>query len=117
MRHRDPQHHSAKNVVKYTMAEAATYYPDLNIAEVFRIDATSYGVTVGTPKNPRDGQYLRLEITSAAATIVNFSTAFHVDGAVISDGTHTADALVIYHGYYNSDTSKWNMIKLADKAA
>lgn len=117
MKQRNSEHFSAKNIVKKTLTAAGTHTPDLNAANVFRYDATAYALTLGNPTNVRDGQYIRLEVTSDAALAVNFGTAYHVNGAVIADGTHTADALVIYHGYYNADTSKWNLIKLADLAA
>jgi hypothetical protein len=117
MKHRDPSHHPAKNLVKYTTAADGSYTPDLNLVNIFRITATAHNLTIADPTNVRDGQYIRLEVVSAAAKTVNFGTGYHVDGAVIADGTHTGDALVIYEGYYNADTSKWNLIKLGSKAA
>ena len=116
MKHRDNEHFSAKNIVKYTTVAAGTYYPDLNLANVFRLAATGYNLILGTPKNPRDGQMIRIEVVSVNAKTINFSTAYSVNGAAISDATHDADVLVIYYGYYNATTSKWNVLKLADKS-
>ena len=117
MKHRDPDHHSAKNLIKYTVAADGTYTPDLNLVNVFRVSSPLYNLIVGTPKNPRDGQYLRLEVVSANAKTINFSTSYHVNGAVIADAAHDANALLILHGYYNADTSVWNMIVLGVLAA
>jgi len=114
MRQRNSEHFSSKNIFKKTLTAAGTETPDLNKANVFRYSSAAYALTVGSPTNARDGQYIRIEVVSAATYAVNFGTDFHVNGAVIADGTHTADELVIYHGYYNADTSKWNLIKLAE---
>ena len=117
MEYRDTEHFPALNIVKYTAASAATYTPDLNIANVFRVDASGYDTTFGTPKNPRDGQYLRLEIVSAEDMDIEFVTAYQVNGADIAAQTHEDNDLLILEGYYNADTAKWNMEVLAVKAA
>ena len=117
MRHRDPEHHPAKNIVKYTVSEAETYIPDLNLANVFRIDASSFDTEFGTPANPRDGQYLRLEIVSAENMDVEFVAAYHVNGAVVAAQTHEDNVLLVMEGYYNATSSKWNMIVLSVLAA
>lgn len=117
MKHKDFEAYPERSVIKKTIAEAGTYYPDLNLASAFRIDASGYATVLGTPLNPRDGQYLRLEMESADATVLNFSTAYHVNGAVISDGTHTGNDLLILEGWYDSDAAVWNMHVLAVKAA
>ena len=115
MKNRDSSHFSARNIVKITTAAAGTQTPDLNLANVFRYASPLYNLIIGLPENARDGQYIRIEVVSAAAKTVNFNAIFNVNGAVISDGTHTGDALVIYHGYYNADTTKWNFIKIGSK--
>jgi len=112
MKQRNSEHFSSKNILKKTLTAAGTETPDLNAANVFRYSSASYDLAVGTPTNARDGQYIRIEVVSAAAKTVNFGTGFHVNGAVITDATHDGDALVIYHGYYNADTSKWNIVSL-----
>lgn len=117
MRHKDLLHHPAKSLVKYTLTEAETYYPDLNDGSIFRIDASDYAVVIGTPKNPRDGQYMRLEIESAAATAVNFSTAFLVNGAVIADGTHTGNDVLVLECWYDDDQDAWIATVASVKAA
>ena len=117
MKHKDFEAYPERSVIKKTIAEAGTYYPDLNLASVFRIVASGYATVIGTPKNPRDGQYLRLEMTSADSTALNFSTVFHVNGAVIADGTHTGNDLLILEGWYDGDNSVWNMHILGVKAA
>ena len=118
MKHRDSSHFSARNIVKITTAAAGTQTPDLNLANVFRYASPLYNLIIGLPENARDGQYIRIEVVSANAKTVNFNqTGFHVNGAVIADATHDADALVIYHGYYNATTSKWNLVSLGVLAA
>jgi hypothetical protein len=117
MKHRDIEHFPERNIQKHTTAGAETFTPDLNLANVFRVDGSAGALAVANPTNGRDGQYIRIEIVSAAATVANFGTGYHVDGAVIADGTHTANDLVIYEGYYNEDTDKWNLVELASKAA
>lgn len=116
MEHRDSEHHSARNLLKATLVADGTKTPDLNVANVFRYASPLYNLAIGTPKNPRDGQMIRIEVVSANNKTVNFSTAFHVNGAIIADTTHNSDVLVIYYGYYNADTTKWNVLKLADKS-
>ena len=117
MKMRDQHHHSAKNVDVKTIAEAGTYYPNLNLAETFRWDCSGYATVIGTPKNPRDNQRIRLELVSANATTLNFSTAFHVNGAAIADGTHANNDLLILEGNYNATTAKWNVEVVSVKAA
>ena len=117
MQHRDPSHFPEKNLIKKTIAADGTYYPELNQVNVFRVSSPLYNLIMGTPKNPRDGQYLRLEVVSAAAKTINFSTSYHVNGAVIADAAHDANALFILEGYYNADTSVWNMEVLGVLAA
>ena len=117
MKQRNSEHFSEKNLIKNTLAADGTYYPDLNLVNVFRISSPLYNLIIGTAKNPRDGQYLRLEVVSAAAKTIDFSTAYHLNGAVISDATHDANALLILEGYYNADTAVWNMEILGVLAA
>lgn len=117
MQHRDPSHFPEKNLIKKTIAADGTYYPELNQVNVFRIASPLYNLILGTPLNPRDGQYLRLEVVSAAAKTINFSTAYHLNGAVISDATHDANALLNIEGYYNATTAVWNMSIVAVLAA
>lgn len=117
MNHRDPEHFSAKNIIKYTVVAEATYTPDLNLANVFRVDASLYDTTIGTPSNPRDGQYLRLEFVSVENMDIQFSTAYHINGDAISDDTHEDNVLLVMEGWYNSDTAKWNMIVISVEAA
>ena len=117
MEHRDQEHFPERNIVKATLAADGSVTPDLNIANVFRYSSPLYNLAVATPKNPRDGQYLRLEFVSANAKTINFSTVFHVSGAVIADAAHDANALLILSGYYNGTTSKWNMKVLSVRAA
>lgn len=117
MKHKDFESHPERTVSKLTIAAAGTYYPDLNIASVHRWDCSSYDTTVGTPKNPRDGQYMRLEFVSAENMDIQFTTAIHVNGAVIADDTHEDNVLLILEGWYNSTTAVWNMTVLSVKAA
>jgi hypothetical protein len=117
MKHRDPSHFSKKNLIKKTLTANGTETPDLNLANVFRYDASGYNLTVGNPTNARDGQYIRVEVVSANAKTVNWGTGYHVNGAVIADGTHTGNELVIYDGYYNADTGKVNLVAIGVKAA
>jgi len=116
MKQRNSEHFPERNKVKVTLAEAGTVTPDLKIANVYRIDGTIGDLVVATPENPRDGQYLRVEATSIGGKKINFGIGYHVNGAVIADGSHTSDMSVVYEGWYNADTSKWNMIKLSDLA-
>jgi hypothetical protein len=96
---------------------AGSVTPDLNIANVWRIDGAIGDLVVANATNVRDCQYLRLEIVSAAATGVDFGVDYLVNGAVIADTTHDGDELVIYEGWYNADTEKWSMVKLSSLAA
>ena len=117
MRQRNSDHKPSKNIIEYTAVASATYYPELNLANVFRVDASGYDTTFGTPKNPRDCQYLRLEIVSDENMDVEFSAAYHVNGAVVAAQTHEDNVLLIMEGYYNADTSKWNIVSLGVLAA
>lgn len=117
MRQRDRDHRPSKNIIAYTAVASATYYPELNLANVFRIDASGYDTTFGTPKNPRDCQYLRLEIVSAENMDVEFSAAYHVNGAEVAAETHEDNVLLVMEGYYNADTEIWNMVVISVLAA
>lgn len=117
MEHRDSTHFSARNIIKTTTAADGTQTPNLNLVNVFRYASPLYNLIIGLPENARDGQYIRIEVVSAAAKTVNFNAIFLVNGAVIADANHDADALVIYHGYYDADAVKWNLIKIGSKAA
>ena len=117
MKHRDPSHFSEKNLIKKTISVAGTYTPDINLVNVFRIDASGYDTIIGVPKNPRDGQYIRLEIVSAENMDIQLATVYHINGAVVADDTHEDNVLLIMDGYYNADTAVWNMIVLSVLAA
>lgn len=117
MRQRDSEHFPQKNIIKHTASEADTYYPDLNLANVFRLDVSLYDTEIGTPKNPRDCQYIRLEIVSAVSMDVEFSEVFHFDGETVGAETQENNDLIIAEGFYNADSEKWNMLLMGIKAA
>lgn len=117
MEYRDTQHFSEKNIIKHTATEATTYYPDLNLANVFRLDVSLYDTEIGTPKNSRDGAYIRLEIVSAENMDIEFSEVFHFDGDTVGAGTQEDNDFLIAEGFYNADTAKYNMVLIGLKAA
>lgn len=116
MKQRNSEHFPERNIYKHTTAGVETFTPDLNLANVFRVVSSAGALTVANPVNARDGQYIRIEVTSVGRNVINFGTSYLVNGAVIADGTHTGDRIVVYEGFYDADAGKFNVVKLVDKA-
>lgn len=83
---------------------AATFVPDLNIGRTFQL-ACSEPTTIGPAVNMKDGQRLRLEITTDGNHTVTWNAQYQFAGG--TEPTQTSTALDIYAFRYNAAAAKF----------
>lgn len=111
MKQRNSEHFPEKNICDVYVTSSSTVTPDLNTANVYRIDATD-DLIVGNPANLRDGQRIRIEVSSVPGKTVTFGSKYLYHGEVMTD-TRDMETLVIVDGYYNKDRDKIDIRSIA----
>jgi hypothetical protein len=106
MKHRDLTHHPDRAIVDLDSSNGPEYTPDLDHGSIFRInDFTGQDITVNTPRNLKDGWYMRFEIVTGATETITLSADYTIDAVPIPPFTNTG-VLYIVEGRYNASTGK-----------
>jgi hypothetical protein len=85
---------------------AATFVPNFAIARTFQI-ACSEPTLIGAAINMRDGQRIRLEVTTDGNHAITWNAQYQFAGG--TEPTQTSTALCIYEGRYNATSAKFGM--------
>jgi len=82
---------------------AGTFVPDFNAARVFQLHLDC-AMTIGAPRNVRDSQFVRFELTADGAYAVTWNAAYQFAGG--TEHTQTSQGLDILEGSYNKAAAK-----------